>query len=389
MPASYNYIITGSGCAGLSLLMRLLQTPKLQHKKILVIAAQTKTQNDRTWCFWEKENGLFENIVHHRWQQLQFKSNMFSSTFSIAPYQYKMLRSIDFYNYVLQYAKAFSNVEFIYETVTAIKNETNKAVVLTATNEYHADYIFNSILFKNMEATGANYFLKQHFKGLLIETTFPCFDAAVATFMDFTVSQQAGTTFMYVLPTSPTTALVEYTLFTKNLLQPNEYDIALKNYISTQLNISNYKIMHEEFGVIPMTNFNFPSRQGNIINIGTAGGQTKPSSGYTFQFIQKKTEQIVQSLIKNKHPFVEENFNDKKFRLYDSVLLNVLQNKKMSGDKIFSRIFQKNKPQQVLKFLDNETNLVEDLKIMGSVPMKTFLPTALKEMGSGLVRNRT
>ena len=44
-----------------------------------------------------------------------------------------------------------------------------------------------------------------------------------------------GTTFTYVLPTSETTALVEYTLFSKKLLQQEQYDSELKNYIKTIL----------------------------------------------------------------------------------------------------------------------------------------------------------
>jgi lycopene beta-cyclase len=64
------------------------------------------------------------------------------------------------------------------------------------------------------------------------------------------------------------------------------------------LGIEEYAITHEEFGQIPMTNFTFPNHQGNIIYIGIAGGQAKGSSGYAFQFIQKRTQQIVQSLVK-------------------------------------------------------------------------------------------
>ena len=73
-----------------------------------------------------------------------------------------------------------------------------------------------------------NYFLLQHFKGWVIETPNAQFNPSVATLMDFTVSQKEGTTFMYTMPTSTTTALVEYTLFTKNLLQTSEYENALK-----------------------------------------------------------------------------------------------------------------------------------------------------------------
>ena len=110
--------------------------------------------------------------------------------------------------------------------------------------------------------------------------------------MDFSISQQYGTTFMYVLPIAPNKALVEYTLFTEELLNDATYTIALKKYIQENLGIEEYAITHEEFGQIPMTNFTFPNQQGNIIYIGIAGGQAKGSSGYAFQFIKKQNELI-------------------------------------------------------------------------------------------------
>ena len=92
MPKAFDYIITGAGCAGLSLLMRMMQEPALRHKKILVIDKDTQKSNDRTWCFWEADSGLFEPIVYHRWQQLRFLAPAIDRSFSIAPYQYKMIR---------------------------------------------------------------------------------------------------------------------------------------------------------------------------------------------------------------------------------------------------------------------------------------------------------
>ncbi|MDA9638819.1 lycopene cyclase, partial [bacterium] len=51
----YDFIIAGAGCSGLSLLYKILQTPSLQNKSILVIDKDQKKNNDRTWCFWEKK----------------------------------------------------------------------------------------------------------------------------------------------------------------------------------------------------------------------------------------------------------------------------------------------------------------------------------------------
>ena len=373
----YEYIITGAGCAGLSLLMRILQEPSLQHKKILVIDKEPKTKNDRTWCFWEKEAGLFEPIVYHHWQEFSFQSTDYSSNFSIAPYTYKLIRGIDFYTYVLQIASAFPNVVFQYEQIQAITTEGEKAKLTTTQGIYYSNYLFNSILF---ETPGGKYRLLQHFKGILIETATPVFNPAIATFMDFTVSQHAGTTFMYVLPVKDNQALIEYTLFTPEVLETAAYDTALEHYVRYHLQIEKYTVLHAEYGIIPMTDQHYKQQEARIINIGTAGGQTKASSGFTFQFIQKTTAAIVQLLKEGKVPMIKRDFSYRKFQLYDRVLLNVLCNEKMKGDALFTAIFKRNRSAAVLEFLDNESSLLADLKIMASVPLKIFLPATLQEI---------
>ena len=63
---TYDYIIAGSGCAGLSLLYRMLLEPELSNKEILIIDRETKSKDDRTWCFWEKSPDIFESVVYHQ-----------------------------------------------------------------------------------------------------------------------------------------------------------------------------------------------------------------------------------------------------------------------------------------------------------------------------------
>ena len=85
----------------------------IKHKKIL---------NDRTWCFWEQQQGIFEEIVYHRWQQIDFYSNDFSARFDLLPYEYKMIRSIDLYTSVLNEAKHHPNIDIVYEDILSVEN---------------------------------------------------------------------------------------------------------------------------------------------------------------------------------------------------------------------------------------------------------------------------
>jgi lycopene beta-cyclase len=383
---SYDYIIAGAGCAGLSLLMRMIQDPFFSQKKILVVDASGKNGNDRTWCFWEKVPDIFESIVHHRWNKLDFFSETYTAELSISPYTYKMIQGLSFYNYVKSEVERHPNVAWLQETIRGLATPATDAAgmrlsgIVLEDRSIYAEYVFNSIQFEPIRPQPHQYYLQQHFKGRTIQTKEPFFDPGKATFMDFRVSQEHGTTFMYMLPTSATTALVEYTLFTKDLLPPEYYDRAIKEYITEYLRIPEYEIVHEEFGIIPMTNAIVPQTNGGIVYIGIAGGQVKASSGYAFRFIQKKTAEIVDALKKGRAVSVKAGFRDTKGLLYDSTLLHILYHQKMGGSAIFSRIFRHNRASDVLAFLDNESSLLTDLKIMSSVPTAVFLPVALREL---------
>lgn len=377
----YDYIIAGSGCAGLSLLHGMLSDLHLGSKKILVIDKDQKQSNDRTWCFWEKEQGPFESVVHHQWKTLEFLTPEFHRRFDLEPYSYKMIRGIDFYKHVMDVASSFDNVDFKYTDIEKIDTEGDNAQVKTDSGTYTAPFVFNSTALFHPEMNPENSLL-QHFTGWVIRTNAPVFDEKVGTLMDFRLDQKHGTSFMYVLPTSSTEALIEYTLFTEKVLEKEEYESALKDYIRDYLNLESYEILHTEFGIIPMSLARFESSPngGSIINIGTAGGFTKASSGYTFQFIQKNTESILEALKKGKSPNVTMRFREQIYQWYDRTLLDVLMENKMEGREVFARIFRKRSPKSILSFLGNESSAWEDLQIMSSLPILPFLTSGMKQL---------
>jgi lycopene beta-cyclase len=373
----YDYIITGAGCAGLSLAMHMVHSGRFFDRKILLIEKDPKSANDRTWCFWQKEKELFEQIVCKKWNRLWFYGEDFSRQLNIKPYQYKMIRGIDFYEYCFNIIRQQKNFEILFEKVDEVFSDGKTGVIVNGQKIY-ANYVFNSILFEKPKLQKKDYWLLQHFKGWIIETEQDCFDENMATLMDFRIDQSAGTAFCYVLPFNSKQALVEYTLFSTELLPQDQYDEGLQFYISDVLKIPSYNILEKEFGVIPMTNFKFPSYKNNIVNIGTAGGQTKGSSGYTFNFIQKHSKAIVEALMGSGKPFIQPS--SKRFNFYDSVLLKVLSDKFVSGKKVFTDLFKNNPVYNVLKFLDNETSISEEVKIISSLPTLPFLKAGARHI---------
>lgn len=382
MIKSFDYIIAGSGMAGLSLLHRLIQDNQFSGKKILVIDGEQKTKNDRTWCFWEKGEGIFESVVHHSWGNLSFLTPEFSKNFNLKSYRYKMILGDEFYRYVLDGAATNPNVTFHTGNIQKIFTEGNRGVVETDSNSFDGEYIFNSTHLFSPEISTKNSLL-QHFLGWKIKVQQPIFNPNEATLMDFTMDQKHGTTFMYMLPTSSQEALVEYTLFTERVLERKEYESELKKYIGDKLKIESFEIIHEEFGVIPMSLAQFDRSIGaekRIINLGTAGGFTKASTGYTFYFVQKHLDDLVSSLKQGQSPALTKTFRDRKYDWYDRTLLDVLLSKKVGGREIFAGLFKNVPPESVLAFLANESTTLEEFRIQLSVPLTPFIRSGIKQL---------
>ena len=55
----YDYIIVGNGLAGLQLALAFAKDSYFNNKSIALIDASTKTENDKTWSFWEQNNSTF------------------------------------------------------------------------------------------------------------------------------------------------------------------------------------------------------------------------------------------------------------------------------------------------------------------------------------------
>ncbi len=367
----YDYIIAGAGCAGYSLLYHLLQDPILSKKKILVVDANFNKGNDRTWCFWEDQAGPFESIVCKKWSNIEVLKGTMQRLLPTAPFEYKMIQGIDFYQHISAFAKGFDNVEWVASKILSIEPANSGARVNWEGGAANADYVFSSIHGDRIQSA-----LWQHFKGIVVEFETPVFNDTIARLMDFNVPQMDATAFMYLLPLTDKKALVEYTLFSPTILETTEYDLVLNAYMEEHYKGQAYTIVHTEQGAIPMTTKKMTSRTSNVISIGTMGDAVKASTGYAFQFIQEQTQQVVKQLKLNQA--LDASVHYTRHQFYDAVLLYILEHKKMSGDEIFARIFKKNDAATVFKFLSNTSNLMEDIRIMLSLPTQIFLPAAIQ-----------
>jgi len=377
--SQYDYIITGSGASGLMLAYRMANDSFFDNSSILIIDKEKKNSDDRTWCFWENGEGEWDELLHKSWDKILFESNTYKNTIPLQSYAYKMLRSGVFYDKLWNFINTKNNIRFIEDTVVNIKGSEDGAIVETLKSKYFTTKLLNSIDLNKKYTLQKKYpVLLQHFCGWFIETDKISFDDSTATFMDFTVDQKRNTRFMYVLPISPNKALFEYTLFSKEVLTKEEYESELLKYLAIK-SITEYTITEIEQGVIPMTSYKFWEQNSkNILHIGTVGGWTKASTGYTFKNTSKKTIQLI-AFLKTENDFT--HFRKKtRFWWYDLLLIDVLSSYNHLGSKLFSTLFKRNSLKNVFRFLDEETIFIEDLRIMLSMPPLRFIKALFRRV---------
>ena len=375
----YDYIIVGGGASGLMSAYRMSKDVFFDDKTILILDKVKKNSNDRTWCYWETENDEWNDIASASWNNIIFKSELYKTKESIAPYRYKMIRSKDFYSKIFTHLKTKPNITFQLVNVLDIQQRVDTAEVITTDTIFKTKTVLNSILFNDAYKNQTIYpVLQQHFVGFFIRTKKNYFDESAATFMDFTVAQKGNTRFMYVLPYAKNEALFEYTLFSKELLPYDHYKSEIEKYLKDK-NITDYEIIEKEQGSIPMTSYKFwKNNSKNIIHIGTAGGWSKASTGFTFKNTTNKTVQLIKHIKEGKS--LTKFHKVTKFWLYDLLLLDILSQQNELGASIFGKMFQKSHPNQILKFLDEETSFLEDLKIQLKMPIWLFITALVKRI---------
>ena len=380
MKEKYDYIICGAGLSGLILASRIFEDRFFDDKNILLIDKDLKSSVNKTWCFWETGNSVWKDYIVKSWDTVIFKSKGFKKEKSLQNYSYKMIKSKFFLDSIINKIKQANNFDFFQDEIVDFIESENDVLVKTKSNQFLANNVFNSCVDVDEIKSKTSYpFLLQHFLGWTIETKESVFNEKKATIMDFSIDQKDETRFFYVLPLSDKKALIEFTVFSKDLLKKDEYELELIKYIKS-LKIDKYKIIEDEFGVIPMTCYPFERKNtSKILNIGTAGGWTKPSSGYTFKFIEKNTIKLLAHIKKNTQ-FL--NFKIKtRHWIYDLIFLDVLYKNNYLGSNLFTKMFSKNPMEKIFMFLDNETSITDELKITASFPKRIFTNSLVNNIG--------
>ena len=347
----FDYIIIGGGCAGLSLAYELDLHSKLKDKTLAIVEHRDEYKRDKTWSFWKVSPHNFEDCTIKSWDNFTINIPSHLKHVDCKNMPYQTIDSGLFYQKIIDKIKQNNNIYF-FKNINEVNTENS--------------FIFNSVGDKIDNKSS----LWQHFSGIEIETSKDFFDEKIFNLMDFDCDQKNSVHFFYTLPFSKTKALIETTWISDlNNTSLNDYDIQLKDYVENKLKIKNYKINYKETGAIPLFHPN-NIKKLNQIEIGTAGGMTRLSTGYTFLNIQEQSKYIRKNIenIKDTKIFSIE----RKYEFLDNIFLKVLKKNPERMAQIFYKMFNSS-PNTVINFLSNKSNILEDISIISKMPKWVFL----------------
>ncbi|MBI4942630.1 MAG: lycopene cyclase [Actinobacteria bacterium] len=408
----FDVAVLGAGGAGLSVVVALDRLARRRRAagedvtvpSVVLVDPVVRAGADRTWCFWDVPDGevlaAVEGAVHRQWRRVEVVGpDGEVGVHDLNPLRYVMVRSADFYA-LADKALVSLGVERVVaavdEVVDGARAGAGSQVRTTDGRTVSARWVLDSR--PAAPRRPANTAWLQHFRGWTLAfdpaTLRPgALDPQVPVLMDFTTPQpHHAVSFGYVLPLDDRRALVEYTEFSRTRLTGEQYDTALRGYLEARFGAAAAAaavVEEVEDGAIPMSDAVLDARPApGRFRVGTAGGATRPSTGYTFAAMQRQAHAIAEALLDGRPPAPPAAYSHRHLWM-DAVLLRALDTGRTGGAALLATLFARNRPADVLRFLDSGTTLVEDLTLMRTTPVLAMSAAAFGDTAARLRRRLT
>ena len=343
--------IIGAGCAGLSLAAALSKTSKAD----ISLHGPVDTRPDHIWGFWEMPYlKAAAQTARASWKNWQICTAAKTITHSSDTHPYY----------------ALSAETWLTTCREQLKGTPHHRDALSFDMELpEADIIADSR--PKAPPKGA---MLQHFLGIEIKTEQDVFDPNTAILMDFRTDQSRGIHFIYLLPFSTNTALVESTYFTTQTLSEHIYEADITSYMRDIFDVTYFTEIRREAGVIPMhiSQTRKPEHSQHRF-IGGAGNAIRPSSGYAFGFIQKQINTMLKS------PTLDAKSPHSHLDIWmDRIFLEVLHKDPKLGPKLFTSMAKALNGTEFARFMSGDAGLFILLKTILAMPKTPFFLSALR-----------
>ncbi len=256
-------------------------------------------------------------------------------------------------------------------TVTAIRTGEHRPEVATRDGVITADVVLDSVGLGDTTTHTPRAWL--HFTGWRVRCDSAAFDADTVTLMDLRVPQRRCVRFVYVLPESDRSALVEMTTFSST---PDPIDDAddLVEHLDTMTAGSAWSVTGRERGSLALVPWRRRVGDGQYLTIGTAAGLVKASTGYGARLMSMDATAVARAIVAGRPP--RGAFRRPRRAWMDDVFLQLAITEPDAVVNALESLFAKNPPDRVVRFLNEESTLIEEVRILRSLPASPFLRAA-------------
>jgi lycopene beta-cyclase len=378
MQPDVDLLILGGGCAGLSLAANL-SSQHANSPTTLILEKKTHYTNDRTWCFWDDAATPFAEFATHQWSSFTIGHGNKQVHKQCTETPYRMLESRHFYEATLSKIKRAPHMalrlgEPLWSDPVLRMGRWH---VDTAEGPVSAKWVVDTRPQGQAEAGGA--ILWQSFYGHEIECASPVFNPSCADLMDFESEAPDGVAFTYVLPTTPTRALVEYTVFAARPLTADALHGALLESIAARVRGAEFTILRSESGILPMglTQPAPQQKDASYNRVGLSAGAGRAATGYAFQRIQRWSQRCAAAILSGGLP-LQLDRDPFLLRTMDHIFLNVLRSHPKLGPALFIGLFSKVDSKRLIRFLSDQGSLSDCAAVVLALPPGLFLSELFK-----------
>jgi lycopene beta-cyclase len=366
MKQKFDIGIIGAGLSGLALGNSIFSK---KIKNFILFEKNTHLKNDKTYSFWSGP-GLFDIKKSFtvkpkkEWSQIEIKVKNKSYKIDLGEYRYACYSSE-------------SILGELYKNLTKegvqIKRGHSVKDIKKIQDGWEIKFKTKKIILKNIIDSRPNKILddkypslKQVFIGSEIISNQNIFDENVVTLMDFSESKK-NVIFTYILPFSKTKALIETTFFSSEI----DFKAVEKIHKLTLMKFNIKEITRTEKAVLPMSPYTNREMKNHYFRIGNFAGASRPASGYAFTRIALWAHQI-----KAKEEFSYKMIAHKENYLtnwLDKIFLSVLRSNPQKAPEIFRIFFTKVPISSAIRFLSDQSRIVDYLAIIWKLPKLVML----------------
>ena len=369
--SSYDIIILGAGCAGMTLACRLAH--KGYEGRVLLVDSRSDFSREQRWCSWGPINIPVPDAVTRSWQEFIVKGGGIERNLPTASAPYLHIESKLYLESIQAQLHLKPNFTLLLGcAVDSVDRDTSGHLwyCKTSSSSFTAPLVFDG---RNRESEvgvveSDEPWLWQSFAGIVVQAEDQIFDNRSVTLMDFDVEDGDRGAFIYILPFSSNTALIESTLISRTSLSESGHRSKISKYIAdhTSLEVSELSC---EYGNIPMTTYRMPSERAACrYGIGISGGAAKPSTGYAFARIQQQSRAIAEQIVSGRTINVDpRGLQDRRRQWLDDVFITAAFNNERFFTQTILTMVRKLPPDLLVRFLAERSTLSDELSVMAAV----------------------